>query len=270
VTEPLRLNHLYRVVDAETFAAARDSVWLREVFAPSELRTTRRPDWEYTGLYWYGTTTYLELFEEGAQGPAGASGIALAVETAGATPDIAMAWQASLGEAQHRLVVRPAADVNVPWFHIAHAVPDHREHLKLWAMEYDADFLASWHAERTPARGISRREVLERYAAVAGGPASPLFDDVTALSLALSPAEREFLDRHVEAFDVRSREVGGDVRYLEGQGIAFGVAPATETRRGVQDVVCRLRRPGGRETITIGRMTIDIDGDRLVWKFRDA
>ena len=56
MTEPLRLNHLYRVVDRETFAAARDSAWLREVFAPSELRTTHRPDWSYTGLYCYGTS----------------------------------------------------------------------------------------------------------------------------------------------------------------------------------------------------------------------
>lgn len=270
MTEPLLLNHLYRVVDAETFAAARDSIWLREVFAPSELRTTHRPDWEYTGLYWYGTTTYLELFEEGTQGPVGASGIALAVETPGATPAVASAWQASLGDAQHRIVVRPAGDVTVPWFHIAEAVPDHREQLKLWAMEYDADFLASWHPEHTPARGISRREVLDRYAALAAGPASPLLDDVTAVTLALSPAERGFFERLAEAFDVQVRDVGGDVRYLEGRGISFGIGPATPTRRGVQDVVCRLRRPAGRERITIGQLTIEVDGDRLVWKFRDG
>ncbi len=107
MTEPLRLNHLYRVVDAETFAAARDSAWLHEVFAPSELRTTRRPDWEYTGLYWYGTSTYLELFESGAQGPPGASGVAFAVETPGASSAVASAWRDALGEAEHRLVVRP-------------------------------------------------------------------------------------------------------------------------------------------------------------------
>ena len=102
-----------------------------------------------------------------------------------------------------------------------------------------------------------------------GGPATPLLDDVTAVSLALSPPERGFLDCHVEAFDVRVRDVGGDVRYVEGDGISLGVAPATETRRGVQDIVCRLHRSGGRERITIGRMTIDVDGTRAVWKFRD-
>lgn len=278
MTEPLRLNHLYRVVDRETFAAARESAWLREVFAPSELRTTDRPDWSYTGLYFYGTTTYLELFEEGAQGPAGASGVAFAVETPGATASVADAWRSALGEAETRVVVRPNAATtdetrstagpdSAPWFHIAHAVPDRRELLHLWSMEYHADFLAAWHGTATEARGITRGEVLERYARLSGGPADPLLDDVTAVALALTPAERGFFERHVSAFDAEGRDAG-ESRVITGDGITFGLAAATDTRRGVQDVVCRLRRPGGRETIAIGRTIIEVDGTRLVWKFR--
>jgi hypothetical protein len=279
VNGPLRLNHLYRVVDRETFAAARESAWLREVFAPSELRTTTRPDWSYTGLYWYGTSTYLELFEEGAQGPVGASGLAFAVETPGATAGIAEAWRESIGAAETRVVVRPCAwpdaapgagPDSAPWFHIAHAVPDRRDHLHLWSMEYHADFLAAWHGDATEARGITRREVLERYAHIAGGPHAPLLDDIVAVSLALTPAARGFLERHVAAFDASLREVGGDGSCIDGDGITIGVAPAAATHTGVQDVVCRLRRPGGRETIRIGRTSIDVDGTRLVWKFRDA
>jgi hypothetical protein len=267
VTEPLRLNHLFRVVDAETFAAARDSAWLREVFAPSELRTTRRPDWEYTGLYWYGRTTYLELFEAGAQGPPGTSGVAFAVETPGTTVAVADAWHQALGQATHRLVVRPVGDESVPWFHIAHAVPDQRGGLKLWSMEYDADFLAAWHAERTDGRGITRAEILERYAAVAPGPASPLLDDVVAVSLALTAVERGFFERHADAFALEARDTGA-ARVLTGDDITFGLADAAGERHGVQEVVCRLRRRTGREIITIGRSTITVDGDRMVWKFR--
>jgi hypothetical protein len=267
VTEPLRLNHLYRVVDAETFAAARDSAWLREIFAPSELRTTRRPDWDYTGLYWYGTSTYLELFEAGAQGPPGASGVAFAIESAGATAAVADAWREALGDAEHRLVVRPIGDESVPWFHIAHARPDQRDDLKLWSMEYAADFLAAWHPEHTAARGITRADVLERYAAVSPGPAAPLLDEVVAVTLALTPAERGFFERHVSAFAVETRDAGAS-RLLAGDGITFGLTEATDTRRGVQEVVCQLRRPTGREVVTIGRSTITVDGDRVVWKFR--
>jgi hypothetical protein len=279
VNEPLRLNHLYRVVDRETFAAARESSWLRALFAPSEVRTTQRPDWTYTGLYLYGTSTYLELFEEGDQGPVGASGLALAIETPGATAAVAEAWRATLGAAETRVVVRPApatADADValgapdsaPWFHIAHAVPDRREQLHLWSMEYHADFLAAWQSAATEARGITRREVLERYARVSGGPSEPLFDDVTAVTLALTPGEHGFLTRHLDAFDARARPIGGDVTSVEGDGITIGIAPATGSRRGVQDIVCRLRRPVGRETLTLGRLVVDVDGTRAVLKFR--
>ncbi len=275
MTEPLRLNHLYRVVDRETFEAARESSWLREVFAPSELRTTNRPDWSYTGLYWYGTTTYLELFEAGAQGPVGTSGIAFGVETPGASAAVAGAWREALGRAEHRVVVRPrdadadsaAGPESAPWFHIAHADPDRRDGLHLWAMEYHADFLAAWRGTATEARGITRREVLERYARVSGGPLSPLLDDIVGVRLALTPGAKGFLQRHVRGLDATSRDAG-EVSYIEGDGITIGVAPASADRQGVQDIVCRLRRPGGRETIGIGRSTIQVDGTRLVWKFR--
>jgi hypothetical protein len=268
VIEPLRLNHLYRVVDAETFAAARDSSWLRDVFAPSELRTTRRPDWEYTGLYWYGTSTYIELFEAGAQGPPGGSGIAFAIEAAGTTTAVAAAWREALGAAEHRLVVRPVGDDTVPWFHIAHATPDTRDGLKLWAMEYHADFLAAWHPTRTTARGITRTDVLDRYAVVSPGPASPLLDDVTAVTLACTAAARGFFERHAGAFACNVRDAGTS-RVISGDGITFGIAEADDDRWGVQELVCRLRRPAGRESITLGRLTIDVDDTRMVWKFRD-
>jgi hypothetical protein len=269
MTDPLLLNHVFRVVDGETFAAARDSAWLRELFAPSELRTTRRPDWAYTGLYWYGTTTYLELFEEGAQGPPGASGMAFAVETPGATAAIATAWHDALGDAEHRLVVRPLGDEAVPWFHIAHARPDHRGRLKLWSMEYHADFLASWHPAHTAARGITRAEILERYAAVSPGPAAPLLDDVVAATLAVTPGERGFFERHAAAFAVETRDVGAS-RVLSSGDLTIGLSDADDGRHGVQEIVCRLRRAAGREVLRIGRSTITVDGHRLVWKFRDV
>ncbi len=148
-------------------------------------------------------------------------------------------------------------------------------------MEYHADFLAAWHPTHTTARGITRGEVLERYASVVPGPASPLLDEVVAVTLALTPGERGFFERHAGAFvaQVRARlaeagtaKVGdaGTTRVLGGDGITFGLADATDERHGVQEIVCRLRRPAGRDLITIGRSTITIDGDRMVWRFRDA
>ncbi|MGI8673344.1 MAG: DUF5829 family protein [Luteitalea sp.] len=276
MSEPLRLNHLYRVVDAETFAAARDSAWLREVFAPSELRTTTRPDWAYTGLYWYGTATYFELFEAGAQGPAGSTGVAFAVETAGATAPLAAHWRQTFGAASSRIVVRPIGDeAPVPWFQMTHAEPDRLDRLHLWAMEYHADFLAAWHASETMARGITRAEVLERYTRVVDGPVDPLLDDVLGVTLALTADERDFFARHLAAFDESSAPavahgVGhAPADVVQGDGITFALADATAASRGVQEIVCRLRRAVAPQTLVVGRSTVDVDGDRLVWTFRD-
>ena len=55
---------------------------------------------------------------------------------------------------------------------------------------------------------------------------------------------------------------------VPGPTITIGVAPATGNRRGVQDVVCRLHRAVGRETLTLGRLAVDVDGTRAVLKFR--
>ena len=135
-------------------------------------------------------------------------------------------------------------------------------------MEYHADFLAAWHPGVTPARGITRTEVLERYASVSGGPPAPLLGDVVAVSLALTPGARLFLEQHAAAFDAVVRDAGGDATYIDGDEVTLGISNGSEHRHGIQDVVCRLARRVGRETITLGRLTITTDGDRCVWKFR--
>jgi hypothetical protein len=86
------LNHFYVVVDPSTYAAARHSAFMTGQFAPFEARTTQRNDMSYTGIYWYGRHTYFELFEPGAQGPVGASGLALGVEEPGASAVVKQRW----------------------------------------------------------------------------------------------------------------------------------------------------------------------------------
>jgi hypothetical protein len=83
----------------------------------------------------------------------------------------------------------------------------------------------------------------------------------------LTPAERGFFERHLTAFDAHSRDAGAS-HVISGDGITFGIAEATPGRRGVQEIVCRLRRPAGREAIAIGSTVIEVDGTRAVWKFR--
>ena len=144
----ITLNHFYVVVDAPTYEAARTSAFLTRVFAPFEARTTVRNDTSYTGSYWYGRRTYFELFEPPAQGPIGASGLALGVEEPGASAVVQQRWKDALGTAGGGLVTRKTETDEAPWFEMSYTgeIPG----LRVWLMEYHRDFLARWYATLTP------------------------------------------------------------------------------------------------------------------------
>ena len=75
---PVYLNHVYRVLDTETFRAADASEYLRSEFAPFERRTTKSGDDSWTGLYFYGESTYFEFLaaDPKRDRPVGQSGVA--------------------------------------------------------------------------------------------------------------------------------------------------------------------------------------------------
>jgi Family of unknown function (DUF5829) len=194
------LNHFFVVVDAATYEAARHDAFLTTELAPFEVRTTVRNDTSYTGSYWYGRRTYFELFEPGGQGPAGASGLALGVEEPGASASVRERWQEAIGGAASGPVTRKTESDEVPWFEMTHAheIPG----LRVFLLEYDRHFLARWYGSLTPARGIARADVLDRYVAKIGQserrePA--LFEDVVDLEIALAPADRELLVKQLRA-----------------------------------------------------------------------
>ena len=82
---PVYLNHVYRVLDTETFRAADASEYLRTEFAPFERRTTKSGDDSWTGLYFYGESTYFEFLaaDPKRDRPVGQSGVAFGIEEAG-------------------------------------------------------------------------------------------------------------------------------------------------------------------------------------------
>ena len=77
------LNHVLLTLDSSTYAAARDSQFLRESFAGSEERHTKVDSGDsWTGLYFYGRHSYLEFFPP-EDGSSDGSGIAFSVDRYG-------------------------------------------------------------------------------------------------------------------------------------------------------------------------------------------
>jgi hypothetical protein len=259
------LNHLYRVVDADTYRAVREDAWLASAFAPREERTTSRPDWSYTGVYLYGRRTYVEFFEEGDQGPVGCCGLAFAVGR-GKTSALADAWSGRLGASRTALVERPTPDGGVPWFHLACAEPDRRDGVHLWSMEYHPDFLAAWHPDLTAPRSTTEADVLDRYAArVTTAPRDDfLLGDVTGIDLSVSRDACRFLRMHLEVLVPVDERPDGLSATIVGTTIR---ARADETPRGITRLTCSLQREVEREVRAFGSSTLRLDGREGVWSF---
>ncbi|HEX6882192.1 MAG TPA: DUF5829 family protein [Planctomycetota bacterium] len=265
----VHLNHLFAVVDPETYAALAGSDFLRETFAVSEERTTVRADLTYSGLYLYGQHTYFEFLAPGALS---GTGLALGVDRAGALE----AFGARLAEAGVRSqggpITRRLGDEELPWFRIL-GVEMPTAELTLFGMEYEPRFLERWHAGQPPASGgIARAAVLERYAAALGrtelrGRAP--FLDVRAVALALSePARARLADVAVAAgWEV---EPQGERRICTGPGLRLELLPpaAPEGPTGVVRFELELRAPVAHEPLSLGRVAVSFRERTAVFELR--
>ncbi len=206
---PVFLNHFFVVVDAASYQAARSSAFLTRELAPFEARTTVRNDMSYTGIYWYGRRTYFELFEPGSQGQQGASGLALGVEEPGASAGVRRRWQEALGAAGGGPVTRKTENDEPPWFEMTFSreIPG----LRVFLMEYHAEFLVRWYGELTKPRSIARADVLDRYVAkigLADRRERALLQDVVGLEIALAPPDRETLVKQLRAVSWLAQDAG--------------------------------------------------------------
>lgn len=265
---PVFLNHFFLTLDKPAFAALKQMDWLRTAFAPYEERTTKRNDSTYTGIYFYGRSTYFEFFEEGSEPGKvkGASGIAFGVESAGMARSLAAS-----GLPDQTLITRRVGDVDAPWFHSASPAGVQRaDFFRAWAMEYHADFLKVWHPDLPPlnANPLRRRNVLDRYVAKIGEAHHRndfLLKDVAAIDINLPDAAADQFAGLLNAFDYQF--TGGTAT-----GPEIRITTARAKPYGIRSVVFSLQRS------VPGDFTLDLGSSRLllsargqaVWEFERA
>src|SRR5690242_17022343 len=242
------LNHFFATIDAESYKAIESSAFLRDEFAPFEQRTTVRQDITYTGSYFYGEHTYFEFFEagRGLGREVGASGLAFGVETVGASPRVQARLNAALDSPVAVMpITRRVTDRDVNWFYMTTARSESPNALlQTWVMEYRDGFLQDWYGELKPAtRGITRAEILERYAAKIGEGdkrRQKLLEDVTEMTVALPDAERARLLKACEAFGYRAVAAPSGLR-LEGPQVVLNLVAQTSAAVGITAVKFSLR-----------------------------
>jgi hypothetical protein len=274
---PVYLNHFFLTLDPQTYKEIWESPFLKDEFATFEQRTTVRADMTYTGIYFYGTHTYFEFFEAGkASGRAeGASGIASGIEAQGGSDQLKEHLESFLKiKAMKTTITRKMNDKEIPWFHsVGGNFVDRTPLLMTWTMEYHKDFLNSWYPDLSPAtRGITRREVLERYTAKLGDNekrGQKYIDDVIEMHIALDEKSRSQFIKEREAFGYK---ITGDASrtVCAGPGIDYIVMPQTPQSVGITAIKLSLKKnKTGQKVYRFGgKSVLQFNDDRTaMWSF---
>jgi hypothetical protein len=261
------LNHLYIVVDTETYEAIHADSFLKEKFAAYEERTTTRTDRTYTGMYFYGTNTYFEFFDAGnpGNGPRGMSGIAFGVDHRGdlASLEKKLSRQFTVETGP---ITRLTEAGQVPWFTILSV--DAPMRLATWLMEYDSEFLRQWKPQAGGSRdGIRRRDILARYTASLGKSGGAfLLNDVAGIIAAVDPQTRESIRSLCAELGHQIETSGGDL-VIRGPEFWLRLIDETEALHGIRQIRFRVRRAKASSR-RVGRSTLDIRGDGTAdWSF---
>ena len=266
------LNHFYMVLDSPTSKAIEEDVFLRKHFAVNEKRTTTNADITYTGRYFYGVHTYFEFFDiaDSPQHRIGDCAIAFGVDQPGAVRVL----QENLGpslEPSVLSVTRLYHGKYIPWFYMAtlRNLPYESE-MSSWVMEYHPEFLAAWNPQpREANQGISRRQILRRYAEVLEPVNEPRLGDVIGLTVAAdAPAADSLIHFCLRLGYSTEQERNGNVT-LQGPDFVLRLIRATEHVRGIREIKMRTRALAPREEEhPLGQSVLKCVARSAIWSFR--
>lgn len=265
------LNHFYVVLDSSTFKAVEHDAFLRKHFAVNEKRTTTNAEMTYTGIYFYGVKTYFEFFDI-ASSPShliGDSAIAFGVDQPGAIQILQELLGQSL-EPSVKSVTRLYQGKQIPWFFMATAEKlPYESELSCWVMEYHPEFLGRWNPQPKGAnRGISRKEILQRYSEVLEPVNEPVLGDVIGLTVAVDDANRTNLIDFCLQLGYKAQQKETEVA-LRGPDFVLLLVPATENVRGIQEIRMRTRSPSERAgEYQLGQSVLKFASGSAIWSLR--
>jgi hypothetical protein len=266
------LNHVYIVLDSDTFNAVNDSELITKEFSGYEKRTTTTADGDtWSGSYLYGMETYIEFFDIATEDWArvGYSGLALGVEEADAISWVGEQLSKVLTDCSVRYSLRrlDKDGSEVPWFYYTWLECGEEENVKalyLWIMEYHEDFLSTMMPEMYPESGdITRKSYLQRFS----DPERHV-RNISGIRVLLPTEESAVLVAELRA-------VGWSITQQSESTICKGpdfeviVDHADEGTMGIKEIHFILSRiKEGETTFTLGNSVLEFGGDlTAVWTF---
>ncbi|GMG86965.1 DUF5829 family protein [Biformimicrobium ophioploci] len=158
------VNHLYAVVDRETIDAIEQSSYLAD-FIDYEKKTVRADGGSsWTGRYFTGKSTYIELFGAGdlKGGIPGAVGLAFGTDRIGDVDKIERHLERDGANYSRSLRSRNFDGEEIDWFHALGLEVENRG-AYFWLMEYVKEYLDHPAAEKEVAEGEWDLVSRERY-----------------------------------------------------------------------------------------------------------
>jgi hypothetical protein len=269
LADKVGLNHVYVVLDEETFAALRGSELLTRELAAVDtgLPTFDAPRADSQRLYIRGRTTYVEIlgprnpFNE----PVGKIGLALGVDELALLGEVQAAWSASFGSAADRYEVQwKKATPPVPWYDVVqHRTTSSNPHLVLWASAYRPEFLPWLYPQRS---AFDNRGSRADFLAPLFRP-ERLFRDVTGLTVAIPEQLRQQVARQLEASGYR-RSVRGEMLELQSSGWTLTLVEPSTHRRGLLSMTIAANRNRAADIVLGPRSVIEFNTHSALWHFK--
>lgn len=263
------LNHVYVVLDEETFAAIRGSELVMSELASVDtgLPTFEAPRPESQRLYIRGRTTYVELlgprnpFNE----PVGKVGLALGVDELALLDEVRAAWSASSGSAADRYEVQwKKATPPVPWYEVVqHRTTSNNPHLVLWVSAYRPEFLPWLYPQRS---ALDNRGSRADFLAPLFRP-ERLLQDVTGLTIAIPEQLRQQVARQLEALGYR-RSMQGEILELQSSGWTLTLVEPSAHREGLLTMTIATNRDRAEDIVLGPRSAIEFNTDSALWHFK--
>ena len=266
------LNHFYVVLDSRTYKVIEEDAFIRKHFAVNEKRTTTNAEMTYTGLYFYGINTYFEFFDIGnsPKDCVGDSAIAFGVDQPGAIRVLQEKLGPSL-DPNLKSVTRLYQGKQIPWFFMATSTSlPYESGLSCWVMEYHPEFLANWNLQPGGTnRGISRKEILQRYSEVLKPVNEPRLEDVVGLTVAVDTSgKNSLIDFCLQLSYQIERKQNEDVVAIHGPDLVLLLIPATKSVRGIREIKMRTQNPSEPgEQLQLGQSTLKFAGSAAIWSF---
>jgi hypothetical protein len=279
LTPKVLFDHIYIVVDSETYIAIKESDYITNTFCMYREDTVSNLERTWSGAYLHGQKTYIEIFGPGGHKGAeeGTVGLGFSTSKEGDINIICEGFKRNFGEQLEPELVQFEVDTfTAPWFYGLESDSTEPKPLNSWIMEYHPMHLQFMGIVPDSNGAISREAYMsvmnDMLAKKIGRSDEPLlFDGITAISLVLT---RNELDRLAKEFAAMSytKKVEDGVTLFKGPEITISCAVKPHPKYRIRSLKLSLsRKPESEMVLPLGpssMLTISTDGTGR-WTFGD-